>query len=162
MSADDEESVILKSLENGAVFFMVKPVSHEDLKNLWQYAIAAKKGKSVVIEEVEDINPVGELSVEKAPYDDLKSASSSVNQEKRGKKDSKKKSSKRTKEDGDDDNPGAPKKAKVVWTNSLHNRFLLAIRHISLESKTSLANGQYFSLFVYVLFSVLISIRYYF
>uniref|UniRef100_A0A2N9I6C5 Response regulatory domain-containing protein n=1 Tax=Fagus sylvatica TaxID=28930 RepID=A0A2N9I6C5_FAGSY len=133
MSADDEESVILKSLENGAVFFMVKPVSHEDLKNLWQYAIAAKKGKSVVIEEVEDINPVGELSVEKAPYDDLKSASSSVNQEKRGKKDSKKKSSKRTKEDGDDDNPGAPKKAKVVWTNSLHNRFLLAIRHISLE-----------------------------
>ncbi|XP_048421839.1 two-component response regulator ARR11-like [Pyrus x bretschneideri] len=53
MSADDNESVILKSLEGGVAYYIVKPVSKDDIKNVWQYAVAAKKGKSVVIGEIE-------------------------------------------------------------------------------------------------------------
>ncbi|KAF2315685.1 hypothetical protein GH714_040214 [Hevea brasiliensis] len=43
MSSDDKESVVLKSLESGAAFYMVKPVNPDDLHNVWQYAVASKK-----------------------------------------------------------------------------------------------------------------------
>jgi two-component response regulator (ARR-B family) len=139
MSADDEKSVIVESLQRGAAFYMVKPVRPDDLKHVWQYAVPAKKGKSVVIEEIRSIPE--ESSGEKASYDDLNSASATsaaVNHEEHGgKKDPKRKALKKGNEIdrvGDHDNAAAPKKAKVVWTTSLHNRFLQAIRHIGLES----------------------------
>ncbi|KAI8564738.1 hypothetical protein RHMOL_Rhmol03G0205100 [Rhododendron molle] len=52
MSADDQESVILRGLQSGAAFFLVKPISPNDLKNLWQYAVAKKKPKSANIEAI--------------------------------------------------------------------------------------------------------------
>lgn len=42
ISADDRESVMLKALERGVALYIVKPVSLNDLKNLWQYVVAAK------------------------------------------------------------------------------------------------------------------------
>ena len=146
MSADDEENAMLKSLEGGAAFYMVKPVSPEDLKNLWQYAVAAKRGKSVVIEEVK--NTPAKSSV--VSCEKKQSAESSVNQEKHDKKDSKRKGApKKGKEDENQKSRGARKRPKVIWTTSLHNRFLEAIKHIGLDSKRSLANYKYFSHFVY-------------
>lgn len=53
MSADDKESSILRGLEAGAAFYIVKPVNYDDLKDLWQYALSPRKGKSVVIREIE-------------------------------------------------------------------------------------------------------------
>lgn len=53
MSADDQESVILRGLQSGAAFFLVKPISPNDLKNLWQYAVAKKKPKPANIEAIE-------------------------------------------------------------------------------------------------------------
>jgi two-component response regulator (ARR-B family) len=134
MSADDENSVIVESLQRGVAFYMVKPVSPDDLKHVWQYAIPAKKGKRVVIEEIRSFPE--ESSGEKVSLEDVNSASSFLmNEEKRGKKDSKRKTPKKANEDGgDENNHAAPKKAKVVWTTSLHNRFLQAIRHLGLES----------------------------
>ncbi|XP_042970770.1 two-component response regulator ORR21-like isoform X2 [Carya illinoinensis] len=140
MSADDEESVILKSLENGAVFYMVKPISPNDLKNVWQYAVAGKKGRSAAIEEIRGIR--GDSSGEKGSdhhHEYVHSASSCVNEEKRttgNTKDPKRKAlAKKAGNEGhgEENNPADSKKAKVVWTTSLHNRFLQAIRHIGLE-----------------------------
>ncbi|XVE58611.1 hypothetical protein DITRI_Ditri04bG0183300 [Diplodiscus trichospermus] len=61
MSSNDEDSVIEKCFTGGAMFFLVKPVNPYDLKSLWQYPIA-KKGKPVVIEELESTLTVGEPS----------------------------------------------------------------------------------------------------
>ena len=150
MSADDDESVILRSLECGVAFYIVKPVSPKDLKNVWQYAVAAKRGKFIAIEEIKNIP--AESSV--VSFEDQKSAASSVCQEKCSKKGSKRKGApKMGKEDENEMNQGVPKRAKLVWTNSLHCRFLEAINHIGLDSKRSLANYKYFSLFVYALLS---------
>lgn len=133
MSADDENSVIVDSLQRGVAFYMVKPVSPDDLKHVWQYAVPSKKGKHVVIEEIRSIPE--ESTGEKVSFEDINSASSFlVNEEKRGKKDSKRKAPKKANEDEEEENLAAPKKAKVVWTTSLHNQFLQAIRHLSLES----------------------------
>ncbi|XP_057476144.1 putative two-component response regulator ARR21 isoform X3 [Actinidia eriantha] len=147
MSADDKESVILKGLQNGAAFFIVKPISPNDLKNLWQYAVGKKKKTKVVIEEIGNIqetsqadhkacnkDPVQEtLKYGKGSDDeDVESASSS----KRSTKESKRKASAKdgSAERGENKADSVtPKKAKVVWTNALHNQFLEAIRSIGLE-----------------------------
>ncbi|KAG6746427.1 hypothetical protein POTOM_050967 [Populus tomentosa] len=53
MSSDDSEKVILRTLEGGAAFYIVKPISKDDLKNVWQYAVATKTGKySLSIKEI--------------------------------------------------------------------------------------------------------------
>lgn len=137
MSADDKESVILKGLKGGVAYFIVKPVSPDDLKNVWQYAVAAKKGKSVVLEEID--KSFNEESSSSAAEQKI-SNSDDMKEEKRGGKDCKRKAAKKCKDNQQNQqhNNVAPKKAKVVWTNSLHNRFLLAIRHVTLESKSSL------------------------
>ncbi|KAJ8752865.1 hypothetical protein K2173_008600 [Erythroxylum novogranatense] len=118
MSSDDKESVIMESLKSGAAFYMVKPINQNDLKNVWQYAVTSKKNSN------EDIN------------------SSSVTEERQdGKGCRKKKKTKRKieeeheeeKEEEETTTVRAVKKTKVVWTNSLHNRFLHAISHLGLE-----------------------------
>lgn len=132
MSADDKESVILKSLEGGVVYYIVKPVSKDDIKNVWQYAVAAKKGKSVTIEEIESAPGEAPGEVE----DGSSETSSDTDEEKQEKKAEAKvkKERKRHREDDNEERMVAPKKPKVVWTNSLHNQFLLAIKHIGLDS----------------------------
>lgn len=134
MSADDKESAILKSIESGAAFYIVKPVNQDDLRNIWQYAMASKKGKEVVVCE----NAQEETSSnEKLIVCEEAASSSSANEEgsqkkRRGRK------REREEEQQEEDGPAPAKKAKVVWTNTLHNRFLQAVSHIGLESKTDL------------------------
>ncbi|XP_022754642.1 two-component response regulator ARR2-like [Durio zibethinus] len=132
MSSDDKESVMLKSLAGGAVFFIVKPVNPDDLKNVWQYAIAAKKGKSVVIEETGSIEG-DSSSAGKLSNGEIVSGSSVNDERIKAQMKSKIKSSRKGKDDQEGKTASAPKKAKVVWTNSLHNQFLEALRHIGLE-----------------------------
>ncbi|GMI99577.1 hypothetical protein HRI_003627000 [Hibiscus trionum] len=126
MSSDDSESVMLESLSGGAVFFIVKPVQPDGLKNVWQYAVSAKKGKTTVIKEIE-----GDSAT--ATGRRLPSAN---NERDGGERGSKRKAPGKDKDGKDEDNNLKPKKArraKVVWTNTLHNQFLDALRHIGLE-----------------------------
>ncbi|XP_068329870.1 putative two-component response regulator ARR21 [Pyrus communis] len=132
MSADDNESVILKSLEGGVAYYIVKPVSKDDIKNVWQYAVAAKKGKSVVIGEIEGAPREAPGEVDDGSNSEI---SSDTNEEQHKKKAEvkTKKAKKRGREDDNEERMLAPKKPKVVWINSLHYQFLLAIRHIGLD-----------------------------
>ncbi|KAL6321292.1 hypothetical protein AAG906_016326 [Vitis piasezkii] len=135
MSADDKESSMLKGLEAGAAFYIVKPVNYDDLKNIWQYAVGPRKDNSV---DMQDVGPAPEEEspVEKTPDDpvDIESVSS-VNEVNQSKRDPKKKACKRVIEDSGKENSVAvsPKRTKVVWTTALHTRFLEAVRKIGLE-----------------------------
>ncbi|KAL5746234.1 hypothetical protein ACOSP7_027380 [Xanthoceras sorbifolium] len=137
ISSDDNKSLIMKSLSNGAVFYIVKPVNRDDFKDIWQYVVASKKEKFLTIERIGSLQRQGgSLPITgKTYYHDKSNSASSTDEGKHeNKKDGKRKSDKKSiKEDVVGENSIAPKKAKVVWTNSLHNRFLLAIRHITLE-----------------------------
>lgn len=153
MSADDKEKEILKSLESEAAFYMKKPVNPEDLKIVWQYAVASKKGKKVVMEQ-----EIGSGQEETSSNDKLHHISSSSENEESGPK--KKKGRKRVRDQGQEERdaapapaaaapaPAPPKKAKVIWTNTLHDLFLQAVSHIGLESKTAL----YIYIYIYSIF----------
>lgn len=137
MSADDKEGIALKGLEGGAAFFIMKPVNPDDLRDLWQFsAMKRKKYQYVEIQEISDENP----STENVASDQVgapASSSSLNNEEATNSKEPKRKSP--IKEGSEERNIGESssqqKKPKIVWTNSLHNRFLEAIRNIGLESK---------------------------
>ncbi|KAG8381376.1 hypothetical protein BUALT_Bualt06G0115800 [Buddleja alternifolia] len=136
MSADDKEGNVLKGLENGAAFFIVKPVCPDDLRDLWQFA-AMKKKSQVIIEETGS-SPEEKTSTDKNNFDDqITVSASSVNEDSpKNTKDSKRKSPKKEGSDGKKgENSESPsqKKPKIIWTNSLHNRFLEAIRSIGLD-----------------------------
>ncbi|KAE8665514.1 Detected protein of unknown function [Hibiscus syriacus] len=137
MSSDDSERVMLDSLVGGAVFFIVKPVSPDGLKDVWQYAVVGKKGKSLAIEEIEGdslSSSVGKLCI-----GNMRRLSSPVNNERDdGQRGSKRKEPGKDKNGKDEDNnpklkPKKARKAKVVWTNPLHHQFLDALRDLGLE-----------------------------
>ncbi|KAG5234518.1 two-component response regulator ARR [Salix suchowensis] len=124
MSSDDSENVILRSLEGGAAFYIVKPVNKDDIKSVWRYAVATKTGKSLSIKE---IGGSGE------PFSINEDVNSAINNEIR--KYGTKEGRQSTEEDKEVEiHQPATKKQKLIWTNALHNRFLQAIHHIGLDS----------------------------
>ncbi|PPD76398.1 hypothetical protein GOBAR_DD26671 [Gossypium barbadense] len=141
MSSDDDENVMLESLAGGAVFFIVKPVDPVGLKNVWQYAVAAKKGKSLLIEDMDRESSSSSPADGKLSLGGNTKSVPSVNNEKNDPKNgSKRKGASgkgRDKDDNDDESKSPPpkktKKPKIVWTNTLHNQFLEALRQIGLE-----------------------------
>ncbi|KAF8379413.1 hypothetical protein HHK36_028848 [Tetracentron sinense] len=132
MSANDKENVMLRGLECGAILYLLKPVSLNDLKNLWQYAIAAKKVKRMEVEQTGSVR--GELSG-KISEEDME-CESSVNEGNWKQQDYKRKISKEMDEnqEEDEDDSTTQKKTRVVWTSGLHNQFLEAIEHLGLDA----------------------------
>ncbi|KAH6756787.1 hypothetical protein C2S51_038893 [Perilla frutescens var. frutescens] len=131
MSADDKEGVVLKGLECGAAYFIMKPVSPDDLRDLWQFAVMKRKNhQNIVIKEI----PQQNNWVEEVAHD---VSASSVNEDDTKKKESKRKNPRKEGSDeernGENSQSCSQKRPKIVWTNSLHNRFLEAIRSIGLD-----------------------------
>lgn len=113
MSADEKETSIVRGLDDGAAFYIVKPVKYDDLRNLWQYAISSRK-----------VKPSRDGSLVRNDG------------QKQNKRDTKSKATIQVKEGNEKERiEVVPKKRKVLWTTALHNRFLEAIRKIGLESK---------------------------
>lgn len=154
MSADDKESVIMKSLEGGVVYYIVKPVSKDDIKMVWQYVVQSRKSRfsDVTIEEMMEGAPgefapgqklqgpgeLEDLDCVTSFNDDVNYKEGHRNDQSSKRKTTRKRDRDMEDEEGDDGEHDrrllATKKSKVVWTNSLHNQFLMAIRHIGLDS----------------------------
>ncbi|RVW28447.1 Two-component response regulator ARR2 [Vitis vinifera] len=133
MSADDKETSILRGLEAGAAFYIVKPVNYDDLRNLWQYAVSSRKVKSVVNRKFKSSQ--GASLVQKTSVDVDIGSVALLNDEKQNKRDTKNKAPIKVNEGNEKEKAEivTTKKTKVIWTTALHNRFLEAIRKIGLE-----------------------------
>ncbi|XP_028756344.1 two-component response regulator ARR14-like [Neltuma alba] len=120
MSGDGRRRVMSRSLENGAAYCLVKPVGREDLRDVWQHAVAGRREKLTV--ENDRIVAVSE--------EEGDSSSSSPPEKQR------KKYCKRKRSDVIDNEEliyCGQKRSKIFWTTNLHNRFLLALRHIGMD-----------------------------
>ena len=147
MSADQDKGIMLKGLELGAVFYLIKPLSAYDLSRLWQYAITAKESTNKTnTEEVLPsfgMSPVitNEMMHFNNPNNngnminnEFEPSSSNAQLKKNRAKNNKGKRLKRV-NGGGIRKKSCPKKPKLVWTTSLHNIFLEAVHTIGLESK---------------------------
>ncbi|XP_030533143.1 putative two-component response regulator ARR13 [Rhodamnia argentea] len=135
MSGEERECIMLESLERGAASYLSKPIRPEHLKNLWQYTAAAKKGKSIVIEEETRFAPVTPIW---GHHIDIthrgnENSSSYMNKMMDFDSDDDEDSDTEPQEKNMDDNH-KPRKPKIVWTTALQNRFLQAIDIIGFEN----------------------------
>lgn len=151
MSADNDEKTMLNCLSSGAMFFIAKPVKAEELKNLWQYVVRSKKEESMQhIEKIKSIQSASLSTAIKKYYTTFVSQRRDTGGDNKKEKTIapapalepiriKRKYTKRKKDDinnkvGQGKTSVVVKKQKVNWNHALHNLFLQAISHLSLES----------------------------
>ncbi|PHU01739.1 Two-component response regulator ARR12 [Capsicum chinense] len=121
MSVDDSRSVIMKAVIHGAHDYLVKPVSIEALKNIWQHVVRQNKDewKGKILDRLGN--------VEGAEYSDAA---------KEGRlKSSKKRNDKEENEIGERNDTNTVKKARVLWSPELHEKFIQAINQLGGDSK---------------------------
>lgn len=116
MSTDDSRSVVLKGVVRGAHDYVIKPVSIDALKNIWQHIVWQNKDewKSKILDQSGKVEQQKEV------------VHSRVANEGRSKS-----SKRRTEERSDTD---TSKKARTVWSPELHEKFVQAIDHLGIDS----------------------------
>ncbi|XP_043805610.1 two-component response regulator ARR14 [Manihot esculenta] len=132
LSADNNENAMLGCLFKGAVFYLLKPITMNDVKSLWQFSYMKTPG---------EIAPSGgskcfqEESPENGSIEASECLSFSDAWEQIAQKGKRKELEDIDKDKGDDSvKSTVPKKPKLIWTNELHDRFLQAIRILGIDS----------------------------
>ncbi|XP_059599029.1 two-component response regulator ARR2-like [Vitis vinifera] len=136
MSADAEEDAMLRSLNKGATYYMMKPVEMGSIKNLWQYVFLNRRDK-----QLQKTGQKGGVQVESLGENesDVDAGSALISNGKHGYQEPTTDTVETDKDDDDEeDTLTSPirKKAKLTWTTELHDKFLLAIGELGLDSKT--------------------------
>lgn len=128
MSVDGETSRVMKGVQHGACDYLLKPIRMKELRNIWQHVFRKK------IHEVRDIEgheSFDEMMIRNGTElldDGFFFGGDSVSGKKR--KDVDYKNDDRVCGDS-----STLKKARVVWTVDLHQKFVKAVNHIGFESK---------------------------
>lgn len=162
MSADEKENIMTEIVRCGIAHYISKPVTRDDLKNVWQFVDRTKKGKSVVmIDEIghptpltrhnnvggfdRSIQPYGGSfgggstgfgsSLTRNPGSYKRSGGDRDHDHGNGEGSNNKKPCHRKEREHRVQRRKRSKKTKIVWTNSLHNRFLMAMRHLGYNSE---------------------------
>ncbi|KAL5727721.1 hypothetical protein ACHQM5_000882 [Ranunculus cassubicifolius] len=129
ISSDDQLELMAKGMRSGAHSFLVKPVTKDFVENLWQYVFlkAGGKGAEGTIKEglTKKEEPDHSSSVNLKKRDEVKKTTVKV---------AKHKEEEANDEDYDsDEERHPPKKARMVWTPTLHEKFVAAIKHIGVN-----------------------------
>ncbi|XP_048426102.1 two-component response regulator ARR2-like [Pyrus x bretschneideri] len=146
MSDDDDANAMLGGLFKGAVYYIVKPLTMDSLKNLWQFAFISNRdavtinnNRDAVIDLTAD-DSSGEFQQEYTSNEGLEIESIM----KKEKQISHRKSLKRKNPEGmnkdkggdNSDSTCTQKKPKMVWTNELHKKFVQAVTLLGVDSKS--------------------------
>ncbi|KAL4311072.1 hypothetical protein GQ457_01G021510 [Hibiscus cannabinus] len=126
MSADAGNYVVMNGVTNGACDYLIKPVSIEALKNIWQHVVRKRKNEWKQFEQSGSLVE-GDRKLKQSEDSDN---SCTVNGGNR-------KSSKKRKEDEHEteetDDTSVVKKPRVVWSVELHQQFVAAVNQLGLN-----------------------------
>lgn len=134
MSVDGETSRVMKGVQHGACDYLLKPIRMKELRNIWQHVYRKKIHEVKEIEGQDHESSEGTQITKKGLDDfeyDLFLCGSDLNSTKKRKETG-------NEEQGDLDfnnNPGSLKKARVVWSVDLHQKFVNAVNHIGFDSE---------------------------
>ncbi|XP_010251342.1 PREDICTED: two-component response regulator ORR26-like [Nelumbo nucifera] len=129
MSVDGETSRVMKGVQHGACDYLLKPVRMKELRNIWQHVFRKKIHEVKEIENHEIHDDVQMMRSGSEEFDDghLPSGLDLVSPRKR--KDMENKEH----EDQELSDPSAMKKARVVWSVDLHQKFVNAVNQIGFD-----------------------------
>ncbi|KAL2903498.1 Two-component response regulator ORR26 [Bienertia sinuspersici] len=117
MSVDGETSRVMKGVQHGACDYLLKPIRMKELKNIWQHVVRKRMHEISNIECIEDrsgidhsYNGADQLFIRKRKDVDNKH------------------------DEKDSNDSSTAKKARVVWTVELHQKFVKAVNQLGIDS----------------------------
>lgn len=149
MSADDSKSVVMKGVTHGACDYLIKPVRMEALGNIWQHVVRKKKNEWKDNEPKTSLDD-GDQQQQQQPEDPHYSSSANDRHNC--------KSTKRRKDNEDEaeerDDSSSLKKARVVWSQELHQQFVTAVSRLGIESMMCLNFYLIYKSFIITIYNV--------
>ncbi|XP_072992386.1 two-component response regulator ORR26-like [Typha latifolia] len=129
MSIDGETGRVMKGVQHGACDYLLKPVRMKELRNIWQHVY---RKKMHVVQEIEGRDISEDLLCKRNGCDifEYRNALSGedVNSTKKRKDSENKEYS-----DQDFGDPATVKRARVVWSVDLHQKFVNAVNQIGFD-----------------------------
>ncbi|XP_042500754.1 two-component response regulator ORR26-like [Macadamia integrifolia] len=129
MSVDGETSRVMKGVQHGACDYLLKPVRMKELRNIWQHVFRKKIHEVKEIESYEGFDDTrimrnGSEEFADGPIHSGGDVSSSKKRKDMDNKDN---------EEQELNDPSAVKKARVVWSVDLHQKFVNAVNQIGFD-----------------------------
>ncbi|XP_061990677.1 two-component response regulator ARR11 isoform X2 [Rosa rugosa] len=128
MSVDGETSRVMKGVQHGACDYLLKPIRMKELKNIWQHVFRKKIHEIRDIEGHESIDGIQLTRNGSDLYDDGYFLGADDLTSSRKRKDIENKY-----DDKDFGDSSSTKKARVVWSVDLHQKFVKAVHQIGLD-----------------------------
>ncbi|GFY91480.1 response regulator 11 [Actinidia rufa] len=128
MSVDGETSRVMRGVQHGACDYLLKPIRMKELRNIWQHVFRKRIHEVRDIESHESIDEIQMMRYGSDQSDDwhLLSGHDLTSGKKRRDVDSKH-------EDKDLGDHSSAKKARVVWTVDLHQKFVKAVNQMGFD-----------------------------
>ncbi|XWS69146.1 hypothetical protein CRYUN_Cryun04dG0154500 [Craigia yunnanensis] len=128
MSVDGETSRVMKGVQHGACDYLLKPIRMKELRNIWQHVFRKKIHEVRDIESLEGIESIHITRSGSDLFDDghLLGGEDMTSVRKR-------KDAENSHDDKDLSDPSSTKKARVVWTVYLHQKFVKAVNQIGFD-----------------------------
>ncbi|XAR64459.1 hypothetical protein NMG60_11024817 [Bertholletia excelsa] len=128
MSVDGETSRVMRGVQHGACDYLLKPIRMKELRNIWQHVFRKRIHEVREIEGHEGIDELLMMRHVLDPSDDghLQNGGDMTSGKKR--KDAESKHDDKGLADS-----SAAKKARVVWTIELHQKFVKAVNQIGFD-----------------------------
>lgn len=133
MSVDGETSRVMKGVQHGACDYLLKPIRMKELRNIWQHVFRKKIHEIRDIEGPESIEGIQLTRNGSDLYDDGYFLGADDLSSSRKRKDIENKY-----DDKDFGDSSSTKKARVVWSVDLHQKFVKAVHQIGFDSKSSI------------------------
>ncbi|XP_006645188.1 two-component response regulator ORR26 [Oryza brachyantha] len=128
MSIDGETSRVMKGVQHGACDYLLKPVRMKELRNIWQHVYRKKMHE---VKEIEGNDSCDDLQILRNSFEGLDEKSLFMRSDSdtmRKRKDMDKDHADQESSDGN-----TVKKARVVWSVDLHQKFVNAVNQIGFD-----------------------------
>jgi two-component response regulator ARR-B family len=150
MSIDGETSRVMKGVHHGACDYLLKPVRMKELRNIWQHVYRKKMHE---VKEIEGNDSCDDLPIFRNGLDGLDERGLFM----RADTDTMRKRKEVDKDHADQDSSdgATAKKARVVWSVDLHQKFVNAVNQIGFDSECSLKFDKFATPFICFFFKKL-------
>ncbi|CAJ1853181.1 unnamed protein product [Sphenostylis stenocarpa] len=128
MSVDGETSRVMKGVQHGACDYLLKPIRMKELRNIWQHVFRKRIHEAKEFESFESFESIHLMRNGSELSDDgnLFAVEDVTSTKKRKDADNKH-------DDKECTDPSSTKKARVVWSVDLHQKFVKAVNQIGFD-----------------------------
>ncbi|KHN44399.1 Two-component response regulator ARR11 [Glycine soja] len=128
MSVDGETSKVMKGVQHGACDYLLKPIRMKELRNIWQHVLRKRIHEAKEFESFESFESIHLMRNGSELSDDgnLFAVEDVTSTKKRKDADNKH-------DDKECLDPSSTKKARVVWSVDLHQKFVKAVNQIGFD-----------------------------